>query len=176
VSDTHYCENTKRTELFPIEECSCASPEPPTAKVTVVCDCHECSYHGIVVRQWEQMQKPSEAPMEIGMGAGQAPPAVGKPDALQDRIEQLVACIRRCDCDGDWEELSPENLVRSLIAEQRPSIQPLIDASKNLLEACYQADAVEELSEKIDGSLLDAMRDALISPNTLAAQKSEASK
>jgi hypothetical protein len=42
-------------------------------------------------------------------------------------------------------------------------VQVLMEASKNLLEACYQADAREELSEEIDGSLLDAVRDGLIS-------------
>jgi hypothetical protein len=26
---THYCENSKRTELFPIEECSCSDQQPP---------------------------------------------------------------------------------------------------------------------------------------------------
>lgn len=35
-------------------------------------------------------------------------------------------------------------------------------AAKNLLEACYQADAREELPESIDGSLLDAVRDGLM--------------
>ena len=40
--------------------------------------------------------------------------------------------------------------------------QHLIEAAKNLLEACYQADAREELAEEVDGSLLDAVRDALI--------------
>jgi hypothetical protein len=41
-------------------------------------------------------------------------------------------------------------------------VSSLVIAARDLLEACYQADAKEELSAEIDGSLLDAVRDALI--------------
>jgi hypothetical protein len=60
--------------------------------------------------------------------------------------------------DTDAERLAYERGQR----EMRLATLPLIEASKNLLEACYQADAIEELSECIDGSLLDAVRNALI--------------
>ncbi len=41
------------------------------------------------------------------------------------------------------------------------TIQKLADALKTLMTACYKADAHEELSEFVDGSLLDAAGQAL---------------
>jgi hypothetical protein len=38
----------------------------------------------------------------------------------------------------------------------------LAEAARNLLEACYQADAQEELPESVSGELLDAVRAGLI--------------
>ena len=38
----------------------------------------------------------------------------------------------------------------------------LVEASKNLLEACYQADALGDLPPQITGELMEAVRDALI--------------
>ena len=38
----------------------------------------------------------------------------------------------------------------------------LVEASKNLLEACYQADALGDLPSQITGELMEAVRDALI--------------
>jgi len=37
----------------------------------------------------------------------------------------------------------------------------LLEALKNLLEACYCADEDGELSDRVDGSLLDAAKDAI---------------
>jgi hypothetical protein len=48
----------------------------------------------------------------------------------------------------------------TLTEEQVPALRDVMEHAKNLLEECYQADAREEST--IDGSFLDAMRDALI--------------
>lgn len=45
-------------------------------------------------------------------------------------------------------------------------VASLIEAAKNLLDACFAADEAEELDARIDGSLLDAVSNAL---DTLAA-------
>jgi hypothetical protein len=55
--------------------------------------------------------------------------------------------------------------IDALVAERneaREKALRLIEASKNLLEACHQADAKEELPPEIDGSLIDAVRLALL--------------
>jgi len=71
--------------------------------------------------------------------------------------------IEVCDLDGDHPRLI--RTTNLLPAEPQGKVRPpqqLMEAAKNLLEACYQADAKEELSEMIDGSLLDMVRDGLI--------------
>mgnify|MGYP001271695147 CR=1 FL=1 len=51
--------------------------------------------------------------------------------------------------------------TRPIEDAQAAEIERLRAALENLLEACYLADAVEELSDYVDGSLLDAASDAL---------------
>jgi hypothetical protein len=44
---------------------------------------------------------------------------------------------------------------------ERTQLQALEAAAKALLDACYLADAHENLSDEVDGSLMDALSDAL---------------
>ena len=72
----------------------------------------------------------------------------------------------RCELDRahDFYQQQHEATITRLTAEnarQAAEIEGLRAASKPLLEVCYRLDAIEELPWQIDGSMLDALSEAL---------------
>lgn len=81
---------------------------------------------------------------------GQAATAI---TTLEAELAEAKAEIERLADNGCHLEM--------LLATMKARGDRLAEAGQQLLEACYQADALEELPEQIDGSLLDAMRLAI---------------
>ena len=91
-------------------------------------------------------------------------PAKDARSALQRFIYEATHLSSE-EVDGShWCKISAECLEQgrqALRTEARTGGDALREATKNLLDACYRADALEELHSEIDGSLLDAVSSAL---------------
>ena len=78
--------------------------------------------------------------------------------AYEDNSHDLTLSIRDRTLAGDQAAAA---IIAADRAELVERVKVLEEAGRALLEACYLADANEDLPEQVDGSLLDAMRDAL---------------
>lgn len=63
--------------------------------------------------------------------------------------------------DGETSEQYAARAWNTRPATQDAKVERLVEALENLMNACYEADLHEELSEFVDGSLLDAAEIAL---------------
>ena len=98
-------------------------------------------------------------------------------DALMRARFAALPAANEGHCFTAWCDLGQSHEGHCAAEREEPAssggVASLMEASKNLLEACYQVDAREELDEEIDGSLLDAVRDGLIAAHTELAAREE---
>lgn len=79
-------------------------------------------------------------------------------DAEVRSIEARPQPSQQAGTEGAIDPVIADAMARSIVSF---NLTALVAASRALLEACWAADAEEELPEHIDGSLMDAVNDAL---------------
>ena len=92
-------------------------------------------------------------------------PAGSPPPGDAESLVIWILLTRREEYQRLWDAHEKMGLAwaadRETLETLQAEIERLRAALENLLEACYLADAAEELSDYVDGSLLDAASDAL---------------
>jgi hypothetical protein len=78
-------------------------------------------------------------------------------------IERLIACadVGIVEINDLCKIKRDARAELAAVREREAKWRELLEAAKDLCEACLTADAAEELSEIVDGSFLDAIRDAI---------------
>jgi hypothetical protein len=113
-------------------------------------------WYGLSLQPGGSYTEPDRRPLY----AHPPPQGVGEQDtpapALREALLGLLARHGDGSSEGAWAEW--DTAREALASAPAPALR---EAARNLLEACYAADAQGELAGEVDGSLLDAVRIAL---------------
>ncbi len=116
----------------------------------------------------EYRQHENEVSAAIGTTA-YLDPTDGGDVSLAEQVRRMSAEIARLQALPGEEGVLADAMKRGVESfmgtVHQEAVESLRNASEALLTACYRADAEEELSEHVDGSLMDAVSHALDNPH-----------